>query len=201
MVTFSSGVLFPILYALPDEDHMTTPEIIRFNNYTVETHKVNTDDGYILTMFRIPFREANRNGGKLKGVFYLQHGFLGSSSNFVTNLPRHSLAFTLVDSGYEVWLGNTRGNSYSTEHQFLSVNSEKYWDFSHDEMSKYDFPSMVDHVLKTSGQKQLYYVGHSQGMTILISSKSIIGCSCLRGVNHLKKVYGIYISLILFFDL
>ena len=30
-------------------------------------------------------------------------------------------------------------------------------------MTAYDLPAMVDHVVKTTGVKQLHYVGHSQG--------------------------------------
>ena len=158
---FVSFLVWHKISALPDEDNMTTPQIIKYNKYPVETHKVRTDDGYILTMFRIPHGRHGRT--KTKGVFYLQHGFLGSSTNYVTNLPRRSLAFTLADAGYEVWLGNSRGTSYSIEHEFLSVDSEKYWDFSHDEMAEYDFPAMVNYVVQTSDHQQLYYVGHSQG--------------------------------------
>ena len=40
------------------------------------------------------------------------------------------------------------------------------FDFSFDEMAKYDLPAMLEHALKTSGQKDLYYVGHSQGTMI-----------------------------------
>jgi len=197
LLVITLAVLMQMLEAKSAEDKMNTAEIIKHNKYPVETHKVQTDDGYILTMFRIPHgRRGPRKQGP-KGVFYLQHGLLGSSTNFVTNFPRRSLAFTLADYGYEVWLGNTRGNSYSTQHQFLDVDSEKFWDFSHDEMVKYDLPAMVDHVLETSKHQKLYYIGHSQGTLIAFAKMSedeafqqkIGGMFALAPVAQLGHVY------------
>lgn len=34
------------------------------------------------------------------------------------------------------------------------------------EMAMYDLPAMIDFVLQKTGQKQIYYVGYSQGCTI-----------------------------------
>ena len=44
--------------------------------------------------------------------------------------------------------------------------------FSWDEMVAYDFPTMLEYVLKTTGAKQLSYVGHSQGSLIAFTGLS-----------------------------
>ncbi|XP_069836445.1 lysosomal acid lipase/cholesteryl ester hydrolase-like isoform X2 [Dendropsophus ebraccatus] len=63
-------------------------------------------------------------------------------------------------------MGNSRGNTWSQKHKTLSPRGSEYWAFSYDEMAKKDLPAVIDFILQTTGQKQLYYIGHSQGTTI-----------------------------------
>ena len=47
---------------------------------------------------------------------YLQHGLLDSSDSFIINEESKALGFVLANKGYDVWIGNTRGNKHSIEH-------------------------------------------------------------------------------------
>lgn len=38
-------------------------------------------------------------------------------------------AYILSDLGYDVWLGNARGSTYSKEHETLNTSDPKFWDF------------------------------------------------------------------------
>jgi predicted alpha/beta hydrolase len=68
-----------------------------------------------------------------------------------------------VFSGYEVWLGNNRGNGYSMRHKVLNPSEPAFWQFTYDEMAQYDLPANINFVLATSGAATLAYVGHSEG--------------------------------------
>ena len=37
-----------------------------------------------------------------------------------------------------MWLGNFRGNQFGLKHKTLLLNSDKFWDFSLDEMAEHD---------------------------------------------------------------
>ncbi|GAB0092453.1 Lipase [Sergentomyia squamirostris] len=138
----------------------TVIEVCKDDGYVCEEHTAQTQDGYILTMHRIP--PTNNEG---QGIVFLQHGLLCSSMDWVVSGPGKSLAYLLADKGYDVWLGNARGNIYSRRHVSLDVKKGAFWQFSWHEIGIYDLPAMIDYSLNATGQKSLQYIGHSQGTT------------------------------------
>ncbi|KAE8912804.1 hypothetical protein PF005_g5401 [Phytophthora fragariae] len=145
------------------------PEIIAARGYDMETHKVTTSDGYILTMHRLPKSYDESQSGTAaatsKPAVLLQHGIIESSFAWVCNYRNQSLAFVLADAGYDVGLGNSRGNTYSNESTHYTTDDDEFWDFSWEDMGLYDLPAMINYVQDTSGRSTISYVGHSQGVT------------------------------------
>ncbi|KFV65216.1 Lysosomal acid lipase/cholesteryl ester hydrolase, partial [Dryobates pubescens] len=146
-------------------------EIIRYHGYPSEEYEVTTEDGYILGVFRIPcweeqpkYRTLSSFQGQRLAVF-LQHAFLGDATHWISNLPNNSLGFLLADAGYDVWIGNSRGNTWSMKHKTLKPSQKEFWQFSFDEMGKYDIPAELHFIMNKTGQKDIYYVGHSEGTT------------------------------------
>jgi lysosomal acid lipase/cholesteryl ester hydrolase len=73
-----------------------------------------------------------------------------------------ALPLQMVDQGFDVWLGNNRGNR-SGRHQYLSpeYNPQSYWDYSFAEMGTLDLPAMVQFILKVTSVEKLTYIGYS----------------------------------------
>ncbi|KAJ6640032.1 Lipase 3 [Pseudolycoriella hygida] len=147
----------------------TTCEFVKRRNYPCEIHRIQTSDRYILEMHRIPGSPTQppREG---KIPVYLQHGLLDSSGGWVIMGVQNSLAFILADLGYDVWMGNVRGNRYSREHLDHDPDGRRgdrrrFWDFSWHEMGTVDLPTMIDYITSVTGHQRMHYVGHSQGTT------------------------------------
>merc|ERR1712233_15731 len=116
---------------IPRHD-LNTDTMITLAGYQAETHKVVTPDGYILTLYRIV-----GNGP----VVFMQHGLEDSSAA----------------EGYDVWLGNYRGNHDSREHQSLDADRDnEFWQFSWDEMAKYDLPTELNFVMNQTDSQKIY---------------------------------------------
>jgi lysosomal acid lipase/cholesteryl ester hydrolase len=140
--------------------------------FHVEQHRVRTDDGIELIMQRIVKKSCSPSGPKeqdeetspppsplltRKHVVFMQHGLLETSGIFV--LGTYSIAFQLAELGFDVWLGNNRTNHYG---QSAFCKSE-HFQFTLDELIKYDFPAMIDYVIQHTQCQKLSFVGQSQG--------------------------------------
>ncbi|XP_065085043.1 lipase 3-like [Ochlerotatus camptorhynchus] len=139
---------------------------IESHGYPVELHTVVTKDGYILTMSRIP--------SPRKTPILMVHQLFGCSVDYTVLGPEKSLAFLAHDSGYDVWMGNVRGNMFSRAHMTLDTKQSTYWKYSYHEIGIYDLPAMIDHILFVTGKQKLHYVGHSQGSVVFLVMASML---------------------------
>jgi len=163
--------------------------------YKCECHNITSEDGFVLQTARLLAR--NQNGTKLP--VFLMHGFFTSAIDWVSQpKPSYSLPYMLADAGFDVWLGNNRGNVFSASNAKLDINTQEYWDaVDHDEMASKDVPAILDLVLNVTHAPKLHWVGHSQGGGVLVFAlaknpalKDRFATSVLLApgvhVNHLK---------------
>lgn len=99
--------------------------------YPLESHELVTDDGYILTMHRIPRgRNSTSAEPNNKHPVLLVHGTCGCADNFIIPGPGKAIVYYLADRGFDVWMVNTRGSRHSRKHKTLHPDTDKdFWDF------------------------------------------------------------------------
>jgi pimeloyl-ACP methyl ester carboxylesterase len=177
-------------------------EISLTRGYHIESHYVTTEDGYILTMFNIPY--GKKSGSTKRGLYpvLLQHGLWDSSYTWVSNFEDESLGFILADLGFDVWFGNNRGNRYGRNHTTLNpdVDGEAFWTFSWDEMAKFDVPAMINYVTSYTNTSSLSWVGHSEG-TIQMFAAGTLANKMEHVKQALDKMVSFNFSVFLLSDL
>lgn len=110
-------------------------------------------------------KKLSKFQNKLKNAFS-KRIVLGMTSAAPAFFFRNSsTAYRFSDAGYDVWLGNARGNTYCKRHMTMHPSDPKFWEFSWHEIGIYDIPATIDYVLQYTNQTKLSYVGHSQGVT------------------------------------
>ncbi|CAH1105059.1 unnamed protein product [Psylliodes chrysocephalus] len=178
--------------------------LVKGFGYPFEKHSVTTKDGYILEIHRVQYSPSNDKTDNRPPVLVM-HGLLGSSADFFHIGPGKSLPLRLADVGYDVWVGNNRGNTWSTKHQTLNPSkNETFWDFGLDELGSFDSPAIIDYILNQTKTKQLSLVGHSTGASqffMMLASKpeynkKVKVMTALGPVVYLKHTTSILLDLV-----
>jgi len=160
---FDCLIIGLLLLALPSPGYSQSANIssvITGYGYPLEVHTVITPDGYELILHRIPH---GKESAPPLGPVLLQHGLTDASAGWCLNPPGESLAYILADKGYDVWLGNNRGNGYSMNNVNFGSNDSRFWDFCWDELALVDFPSNIEYICSNTNFPKISYIGHSEG--------------------------------------
>ena len=115
MKSFASVALFAVsAYAACEEDHHRFPTFsaaLEQFEYAWEPYTTTTDDGYILTMFRLAGPIGNYPVHRTASQSVLIMPGMGMSADSWFPSPEFGepMPIQLYEAGYDVWLGNNRG--------------------------------------------------------------------------------------------
>ncbi len=79
--------------------HTTYSEKIKYYGFKFEEHKIHTEDGYILSAWRIPGKEGEKRNHENKRAVILNHGLLDNAYTFIASDELKSLPFILANNG------------------------------------------------------------------------------------------------------
>jgi pimeloyl-ACP methyl ester carboxylesterase len=94
---------------------------------------------------------------------FMQHGLFSSAETWIVH-NTESPAFVIANLGYDVWMGNNRGQRYSRKNKYFDPSKDKpeFFDYSFMELS-YDDHAQIDFVRDYLNVDKLAYLAHSQG--------------------------------------
>ncbi|KAJ6231923.1 ab-hydrolase associated lipase region containing protein [Anaeramoeba flamelloides] len=155
LLKFCTNYLFKFKLSdivIPQEfSHMTMENLANDFGYPYKEYSVETSDGYILKIDRLPQPESSK-------VIFLQHGILDSSMGFLAR-GSDSIVFSLFNSGYDVFLGNFRGSIRVDHTSQTQLNNKKKtkknFDFSVNEIAFIDIPTMLTEIRKIKNLEML----------------------------------------------
>ena len=130
--------------------------------YNWEAHKVTTEDKYILTTFHITGKKDAEANAVSKGTVLCQHGDYEDGASWLADFTGKPFHLSLVDEGYDVWIGNNRGTEYSQEHVTLNAkNDNEYWMYTWADMGLYDDTANITMIKEQTGVDKVFYLGYS----------------------------------------
>jgi len=166
---FSNSFCFYEEYSLEmDSFQKIFNELFDDSIFKATSHKIYTNDSFELTLHHCKL--INNNNNECKGIILLQHPLWFSSLHFILK-GKESIVYKLLINGYDVWLGNNRGNEFTKQY-----NNNKIYNWSFQDMGYLDLTQIIKYINNNACNNQnnngIIYIGISQGSMQFISLMS-----------------------------
>ncbi|OAE30283.1 hypothetical protein AXG93_2956s1360 [Marchantia polymorpha subsp. ruderalis] len=113
-------------------------------------------------------------------VLLMHHELLNGESWFTSVYPGNDtlLPFSLVDQGFDVWIGHERATLWSHGHRSLTPDDDEYWNWSWDQHVEHDVPKLLTHIRDETGSR-VHYVGVSLSAAVGAAAATNAGVASL----------------------
>eukprot|EP00768_Dysnectes_brevis_P005277 gnl/Dysnectes_brevis/377_a419_4777.p1 GENE.gnl/Dysnectes_brevis/377_a419_4777~~gnl/Dysnectes_brevis/377_a419_4777.p1 ORF type:complete len:439 (+),score=115.29 gnl/Dysnectes_brevis/377_a419_4777:55-1371(+) len=150
----------------------TPQQYVEMQGFQLLEFSIVTEDDYILTLWRlVEIGEPTFNLSS-RPPLLLVHGILENGMTWIYNNRSTSPGYQFHDEGFDVWIINCRGTTFSQHHQYLDYHEDEYWNYSFDEIAHFDIPCALDALLEHSEWDQAQIVAFSQGSSATIAALS-----------------------------
>mgnify|MGYP000093395047 CR=1 FL=1 len=119
---------------LSDFDSLFDHAGVSRDHYSVTSHHIVTADNYHLMMIRVGLTESQRQllpkkqQKNFNKKILILHEFGGSADSALYNGEKSYGCF-LINQGYDVWMGNNRGNKYSNAQFGENSKIDNFYDY------------------------------------------------------------------------
>lgn len=146
-------------------DDRDLEDFVLLAGYPYEGLTVETPDGHVLPLDRLPRKDSPKAVLFQHGVLDTAYAWIGTSSGGLTG----NCAFTAFNGGCDVFLGNFRGTR-DRRNVNEKMSAEEFWNFSINEHAMMDLASMLEHVRAcklaegvSEAELEVVIVAHSLG--------------------------------------
>ena len=155
-------LLLSLQIGLCQQEYLTVDEIIGGYGFAIERHDVTTEDGYILSLWRLT-RPDQSEEPTSRPIVLISHSILYAGEHYLMHGPDLSPAIYFYNLGYDVFLNNLRGSTYSRRHQTLNPDTDReFWAINYSSY-EIDQRANIQYILDLTEQEQLFVVAHALG--------------------------------------